>query len=114
MVSVQQWSGREASALRAALRMSTRAFADHLGVALRTVAKWESLGAETHPRPDTQAILDTALARADSAAHARFEALLFPERKSTRPADYGRGRSNRNPTGTGRRRDRALSHRHRS
>ncbi|MEU1407995.1 hypothetical protein ABZ471_37725 [Streptomyces sp. NPDC005728] len=88
MVSVQQWTGREASALRAALRMSTRAFAEHLGVALRTVAKWESLGAETQPRPDTQAILDTALARADSAAQARFEAVLFPERKSARPADY--------------------------
>lgn len=88
MVSVQQWTGREASALRAALRMSTRAFAEHLGVALRTVAKWESLGTETQPRPDTQAILDTALARADSAAHSRFEALLFPERKSARPADY--------------------------
>ncbi|MFQ3556146.1 hypothetical protein QZN11_04955 [Streptomyces gramineus] len=88
MVSVQQWTGREASALRAALRMSTRAFAEHLGVALRTVAKWESLGAETKPRPDTQAILDTALARADSAAQAHFEAVLFPERKSARPADY--------------------------
>ncbi|MFD1657255.1 helix-turn-helix domain-containing protein [Streptomyces caeni] len=88
MVSVQQWTGREASALRAALRMSTRAFAEHLGVALRTVAKWESLGAETQPRPDTQAILDTALTRADSAAQARFEAVLFPERKSARPADY--------------------------
>ncbi|MFF4693405.1 helix-turn-helix domain-containing protein [Streptomyces sp. NPDC001307] len=88
MVSVQQWTGREASALRAALRMSTRAFAEHLGVALRTVAKWESLGPQTQPRPDTQAILDTALARADAAAQARFEALLFPERKSTRAADY--------------------------
>ncbi|MFD3380730.1 MULTISPECIES: helix-turn-helix domain-containing protein [unclassified Streptomyces] len=88
MVSVRQWTGREASVLRAALRMSMRAFAEHLGVALRTVAKWESLGAETQPRPDTQAILDTALAHADAAAHARFEAVLFPERKSVRPADY--------------------------
>ncbi len=88
MVSVQQWTGQEARALRAALRMSTRGFAEHLGVALRTVAKWESLGAGTQPRPDTQAILDTALARADAAAQARFEALLHPERKSARPADY--------------------------
>ncbi|MFH9662969.1 helix-turn-helix domain-containing protein [Streptomyces sp. NPDC017248] len=88
MATVQQWTGREAGALRAALRMSTRAFAEHLGVALRTVAKWESLGAATRPRPDTQAILDTALGRADCAAHARFEALLFPERKAMRPADY--------------------------
>ncbi|QTD99119.1 helix-turn-helix domain-containing protein [Streptomyces cyanogenus] len=88
MVSVQQWTGREASALRAALRMSMRAFAEHLGVALRTVAKWESLGTETQPRPDTQAILDTALARADSSARSRFEALLFPERKCTQPTDH--------------------------
>ncbi|MBZ3906767.1 helix-turn-helix domain-containing protein [Streptomyces griseiscabiei] len=89
MVSVKQWTGREASALRAALRMSMRAFAEHLGVALRTVAKWESLGAETHPRPDTQAILDTALARADAAEQARFEEVLFPERTTAvRPADY--------------------------
>jgi tetratricopeptide (TPR) repeat protein len=53
-----------------------RAFADHLGVAVRTVTKWESLGAETSPRPDTQAILDTALSRADADAKLRFELLL--------------------------------------
>ncbi|MFJ8230189.1 helix-turn-helix domain-containing protein [Streptomyces sp. NPDC094448] len=80
MVSVQQWTGREAKALRSALRMSTRAFAEHLGVALRTVAKWEKHGADTHPRPDTQAILDTALARADEASHARFEEALHGRR----------------------------------
>ncbi|MFW6692961.1 helix-turn-helix domain-containing protein [Streptomyces sp. MAR4 CNX-425] len=94
MISVQQWTGREASALRAALRMSTRAFAEHLGVALRTVAKWEQLGADTIPRPDTQAILDTALARADTLARGRFEALLagFTDgragRSPVRAADY--------------------------
>ncbi|MFE2583754.1 helix-turn-helix domain-containing protein [Streptomyces sp. NPDC059378] len=88
MVSVQNWTGQEAGALRAALRMSSRSFADHLGVALRTVAKWESLGTATRPRPDTQAILDTALARADTNVHARFEALLFPGRTHARPADY--------------------------
>jgi hypothetical protein len=69
--------------------MSTRAFAEHLGVALRTVAKWESLGVETRPRPDTQAILDTALARADAAAQSRFEVMLSADRQnSARPADY--------------------------
>ncbi|MGP3923897.1 helix-turn-helix domain-containing protein [Streptomyces sp. 8N616] len=94
MISVQQWTGREASALRAALRMSTRAFAEHLGVALRTVAKWEKLGADTVPRPDTQAILDTALARADTLARGRFEALLSGSTdgraggNSVRAADY--------------------------
>ncbi|WP_039635053.1 hypothetical protein [Streptomyces sp. 769] len=94
MISVQQWTGREASALRAALRMSTRAFAEHLGVALRTVAKWEQLGAGTVPRPDTQAILDTALVRADTLVRERFEVLLDrsadggARRSPVRAADY--------------------------
>ncbi|APU15197.1 helix-turn-helix domain-containing protein [Actinoalloteichus fjordicus] len=76
MASVRQWSGKEARALRRALRLSVRSFADHLGVAVRTVTKWESLGAQTSPRPDTQAILDTALGQADSDAKLRFELLL--------------------------------------
>ncbi|MCZ4102555.1 helix-turn-helix domain-containing protein [Streptomyces sp. H39-C1] len=76
MATVQHWSGQEAHALRLALRMSVRAFAEHLGVAVRTVSKWDKLAAATEPRPDTQAILDTALARADAAAHLRFETLL--------------------------------------
>lgn len=61
------------------------------------MAKWESLGAEIQPRPDTQAILDTALARADTAAHARFEAARFPERKSARPALSRSGDVSRRP-----------------
>jgi transcriptional regulator with XRE-family HTH domain len=76
VASVHQWSGLEARALRQALRLSVRAFAEHLGVAVRTVSKWEKLGAGVRPRPDTQAILDTALARADVPAQLRFEALL--------------------------------------
>lgn len=89
MVSVQQWTGRDASALRAALRMSMRAFAEHLGVALRTVAKWEDLGESTQPRPDTQAILDTALVRADGQARTRFERLVFGDSQTAeRAADY--------------------------
>lgn len=76
MINVRQWTGAEASALRAALRMSTRSFAEYLGVALRTIAKWEKLGTSTIPRPDTQAILDSALLRADAAVQARFETLL--------------------------------------
>ncbi len=50
-----------------------RAFADHLGVAVRTVSKWEAAGKAIQPRPDMQAVLDTALARADSRAQTRFE-----------------------------------------
>jgi hypothetical protein len=56
--------------------MSVRAFAEHLGVAVRTVSKWEQLLTATVPRPDTQAVLDTALARAEAPVHLRFEADL--------------------------------------
>lgn len=76
MATVHHWTGLEARALRLALRMSVRAFAEHLGVAVATVSKWESKRAGTEPRPDTQAILDTALGRADAPAHLRFETLL--------------------------------------
>lgn len=72
---VQRWSGREARALRVALRLSVRAFAAHLGIAARTVSKWEAGGEAVQPRPDTQAMLDTALIRADGAAQQRFEML---------------------------------------
>jgi uncharacterized SAM-binding protein YcdF (DUF218 family)/DNA-binding transcriptional regulator YiaG len=76
VAAVQEWTGREAKALRRALRLSVRAFAEHLGVAVRTVSKWEALETSTQPRPDTQAILDTALSHADPAAQARFEQFL--------------------------------------
>lgn len=76
MVSVRRWTGREAGLLRQALRMSVRTYAGHLGVGIRTVSKWEKFGTATCPWPDTQAILDTALARADVTAQARFEQLL--------------------------------------
>ncbi|WP_026421708.1 hypothetical protein [Actinokineospora inagensis] len=76
MAPVGKWTGREAGALRSALRLTIRAFADHLGVAERTVAKWESLQTGTSPWPETQAILDRALSRADADAKRRFEVLL--------------------------------------
>lgn len=60
MTAVQVWTSREARALR----LSVRAFAEHLGVAPRTVSKWEHFGESTRPQPDTQAILDTALSQA--------------------------------------------------
>ncbi|MEU1024670.1 helix-turn-helix domain-containing protein, partial [Streptomyces sp. NPDC005904] len=76
MATVHHWTGLEAKALRLALRLSVRAFAERLGLAVATVSKWESKLASTEPRPDTQAILDTALGRADAAVHLRFETLL--------------------------------------
>lgn len=76
MTAVQLWTGRETRALRGALRMSVRGFAEHLGVAPRTVSKWERLGEATHPYPDTQAILDTALHQATAEQKARFQIQL--------------------------------------
>lgn len=89
VAAVQNWTGLEARALRLAMRMSVRAFAEHLGVGVRTISKWEKLLDRTEPRPDTQAILDTALARADAAVHLRFETGL------SGPGGPIRGRSRR-------------------
>lgn len=76
VATAHHWSGREARLLRHALRLSVRSFAGYLGVAARTVAKWEAGGVATVPRPDTQAILDTALSRAEPEARRRFDLLL--------------------------------------
>lgn len=73
-MTVERWTGREARLLRGALRLSMRGFADYLGLAPRTIAKWESFGDARTPRPEQQQILDTALARATDDERARFEA----------------------------------------
>jgi len=69
----------EARALRGALRLSVRGFGEHLGVAPRTVSKWEHLGEATRPHPDTQAILDTVLDGAGTDVQLRFRLLLDGE-----------------------------------
>lgn len=74
--TVRQWTGLEAKALRVALRMTMHEFADYLSVGSRTVAKWEARGSDIHPIPQTQAILDTALAKASSDVQARFAAAV--------------------------------------
>ncbi|MEU4233294.1 hypothetical protein AB0F17_54190 [Nonomuraea sp. NPDC026600] len=76
VATVVEWTGAEAIALRKALRLGVRAFADFVGVAARTVSYWEKLGALTRPTADTQALLDVALRRADADAHRRLESLL--------------------------------------
>jgi hypothetical protein len=76
VIVVSLWTGQEASALRQALRMTIREFAEHLGVAVRTVAKWEALGLAIVPMPVMQAALDTVLARASDEAKARFSMRL--------------------------------------
>ncbi|TYB36472.1 helix-turn-helix domain-containing protein [Micromonospora sp. AP08] len=78
MTTVQKWTGRETRALRHALRMSIRDFAEHLGVSERTVSKWEAGRDAVQPRPELQAALDTVLVRADGEVHRRFRASLGP------------------------------------
>jgi DNA-binding transcriptional regulator YiaG len=73
---VGEWTGQEAGALRHALRLTIRDFAEHLGVAERTVAKWEAGGSAMVPVPVTQAALDTVLERASDEAKGRFGMLL--------------------------------------
>ncbi|MFD4638862.1 hypothetical protein ACFWN2_16220 [Lentzea sp. NPDC058436] len=90
MGSLAHWTGREAGVLRRALRLSVRAFAERLGIGIRTVTKWESLGVRTTPRPFMQSILDTALSTADPEAKQRFE-LLLRQDGGTPVRDYYRG-----------------------
>jgi 8-oxo-dGTP diphosphatase len=65
------WRGQDAAALQAALRLTNEAFADTLGVAVRTVAGWRSKPG-TVPRSEMQRALDTLLDRSPAAGQARF------------------------------------------
>lgn len=68
---VDQWTGKHACALQAALRMTHEEFAEALGVGRRTVADW-------HAKPDTplrahlQRRLDREYERAPESAQVRF------------------------------------------
>jgi hypothetical protein len=54
--------------------MSNDRFAAHLRIGLRTVADWHEKP-DLRPRPETQQLLDAALARADADARERFAVL---------------------------------------
>jgi transcriptional regulator with XRE-family HTH domain len=64
-----------ALALRHALRLTVIAFADYLGVAQRTVSKWEARRNTITLRTDYQAIMDTALSRTTPDQRDRFTRL---------------------------------------
>lgn len=76
MVTVVRWTGREAKALREALRMSGRDFANHTGLSTSTIADMEAKGDQAHLRHATQQLFDNALAEASEAAKRRFCAIL--------------------------------------
>jgi transcriptional regulator with XRE-family HTH domain len=71
MDAVASWDGGKADTLRRALRMTNEQFAEHLGIAVRTVAYWRK-NPEMVPLPATQEILDAALANAPEQAKAQF------------------------------------------
>ncbi|MFF7777053.1 helix-turn-helix domain-containing protein [Streptomyces tanashiensis] len=76
MATVHEWTGLEALALRKALRLSVRGYSEHLGIAVNTISNWEKFRSKRRPNTESQAILDTALARGDAATHVRFETEL--------------------------------------
>ncbi|RFS40964.1 hypothetical protein D0Q02_30095 [Micromonospora craniellae] len=86
---VARWSGREAKALREAMRMSLRQFGGYLGVAVNSISTWERRGADSQLRFETQQMLDTALSSLDVAAQRRFqlalEELISADRASKEP-----------------------------
>ena len=75
MNPVTGWTGRTACALQAALRLSNEAFAERLGIGVRTVATWHQKPS-LRPRPEMQQVLDTAFEQATPAIKARFAALV--------------------------------------
>jgi len=84
MVTVQCWTGAETKALRQAMRLSIRAFAAHLGIDARTVNKWEARRGTITLRPDTQALMDTALERAPEEVKTRFTQTVHSAKQEQR------------------------------
>ena len=75
MILIEKWTGRHAHALRDALRLTNEAFAEHLGIAPRTVTKWRERP-EMEPSHLMQQALDTSLRQAPPDARIRFAANL--------------------------------------
>jgi hypothetical protein len=69
------------------MRMSIRDFAAHLGVSDRVISKWEAGGEGYCPRPDSQAMLDTALGRATDEVRIRFAEALGGQSATTASGD---------------------------
>jgi transcriptional regulator with XRE-family HTH domain len=86
MAPVQRWTGAEAKALRQAMRLSVRDFAEHVDVDRRTVNKWEARGSSITLLPDSQGLLDSALQLADEEVRARFAQAVQGNQRPERPA----------------------------
>jgi 8-oxo-dGTP pyrophosphatase MutT (NUDIX family) len=66
-----RWTGRTATLLQNAMRLSNMAFAARLGISTRTVATWHSYPARV-PNSEMQELLSTALQRASESVQRRF------------------------------------------
>jgi hypothetical protein len=84
------WTGRTACALQVALRLTNEAFAEHLGIAVRTVASWHQKP-DLRPKTEMQQLLDTALEQASAAARARFTGLTAAQAEPADATDPGTG-----------------------
>jgi transcriptional regulator with XRE-family HTH domain len=89
MQVIASWTGGQADALRQALRMTNESFADHLGVAVRTIANWRKRP-DMIPQPQIQEVLDAALERATDRVKAQF-ALLAGQESGTPAGLTGNG-----------------------
>ena len=76
---IVRWSGREAQALRQAMRLSIDDFASHAQVSPRSVARWAQRGPQIRLRWDVQRLLDRVLADAGPEVQARLASLLSGE-----------------------------------
>ncbi len=71
---VDVWTGRRAAALQEALRMTNEAFAERLGIAVRTVSSWHEKPL-SRPNRMMRQLLDTTLEQASEAEQSRFALL---------------------------------------
>jgi hypothetical protein len=92
-----EWTGRTASVLQAALRLSNERFADKLGIGVRTVASWHQKPS-LRPKSEMQQVLDTALERASDSERTRFVELLGEVPGGSIPATEAGRRLTADPT----------------
>jgi hypothetical protein len=97
MKVMASWTGAQADALRQALRMTNESFADHLGVAVRTVAYWRKRP-DMIPQHQMQEVLDAALDRASDRVKAQF-ALLVSETRDALEVEPDAGQPSSFPLG---------------
>lgn len=83
---VSAWTGRTACALQSALRLTNEAFAEQLGVAVRTVATWHQRP-DMIPKAEMQQALDTAFERAADSAKLRFTRMIGTQEHPAPAAD---------------------------